>query len=47
MNIQLSVCTREDGMEAIPKNLNAFVAIGWLNRKEINKLYKICRKGVS
>ncbi len=46
MNIQLSVCTREDGMEAIPKNLNAFVAIGWLNRKEINKLYKICRKGV-
>ena len=33
-------------MEAIPKNLNAFVAIGWLNRKEINKLYKICRKGV-
>lgn len=46
MNIHLSVYTRQDGMGAIPKDLNAFVAIGWLNRKEINRLYKICKKGV-
>ncbi len=46
MNIHLSVFTRKDGMDAIPRDINAFVAIGWLNRKEINDLYKICQKGV-
>lgn len=46
MNIHLSVYNRNDGMEAIPKDLNAFIAVGWLDRKEINKLYKICKKGV-
>lgn len=46
MNIQMSIFSRQEGMEAIPKNLNAFIAVGWLNRKEINKLYKICRRGV-
>lgn len=46
MNIVLSVYTREDGMDAIPRDLNAFVAIGWLNRQQINELYGICKKGV-
>ena len=46
MNIQLSVYTTNDGMDAIPDDLNAFVAIGWLNRQEINRLYQICPKGV-
>ncbi len=46
MNIHLTVCYKKDGMDSIPKDLNAFVAIGWLNRKEINKLYRICKKGV-
>ena len=46
MNIQLSVYTKKDGMDAIPVDLNAFVAIGWLNRQEINRLYQICPKGV-
>lgn len=46
MNIHLKVYTRYDGMDSIPKDLNAFVAIGWLNKKEINKLYGICKKGV-
>lgn len=46
MKIQLSIYTRKDGMDAIPKDLNAFVAIGWLNRQEINQLYRICPKGV-
>lgn len=46
MNIQLSVYTRQDGMDAIPADLNAFVAVGWLNRQEINRLYRICSKGV-
>ena len=31
-------------MNAIPKDLNAFVAVGWLNRKEINRLYRICKE---
>lgn len=46
MNIQLDVFTKKDGMDAIPRDLNAFVAIGWLNRQEINRLYQICRRGV-
>ncbi len=46
MNIQLSMFSRQDGMDAIPKNLNAFIAVGWLNRKEINKLHRICKMGV-
>ena len=46
MNIQLSVYTKKEGMDAIPKNLSAFVAIGWLNRNEINQLYEICSRGV-
>ncbi len=46
MNIFLDVYSRTDGMDAIPHDLNAFIAIGWLNRKQINKLYRICKKGV-
>lgn len=46
MNIELSVVTKEEGFLAIDPDINAFVAIGWFNRAELNKLYKICRKGV-
>ena len=46
MNIHLTVYSKKDGMDAIPKDLNAFVAVGWLNRKEINRLYRICKRGV-
>jgi LacI family transcriptional regulator len=46
MNIQLTVVTKEDGLDAVRNDLNAFVAIGWFNRKELKKLYKICKKGV-
>ena len=33
MNIHLTEYSKKDGMDAIPKDLNAFVAVGWLNRK--------------
>lgn len=46
VNIQLQIFDRKDEMEKIPKNLNAFIAVGWLSRHEINKLYEICQKGV-
>lgn len=46
MNIELTVVTKEDGLGAIKPDINAFIAIGWLNRKELNRLYKICKKGV-
>lgn len=46
MNIDLQVYYKKDGMENIPRDINAFVAVGWLNRKEINYLYHICKKGV-
>ena len=46
MNIHLTVYSKKNGMDAIPKDLNAFVAVGWLNRKEINRLYRICKRGV-
>lgn len=46
MNINLTVVTKEDGFEAISSDINAFVAVGWMNRQEINQLYSICDKGV-
>lgn len=46
MNIQLSVVTKEEGFGAINPDINAFIAIGWFNRKELKKLYRICKRGV-
>ena len=46
MNIRLQIYARRDGMSVIPRDLNAFIAVGWLTRKEINQLYKICPRGV-
>lgn len=46
MNIRLQIYDRRDGMIVIPRDLNAFIAVGWLTRKEINQLYKICPRGV-
>lgn len=46
VNIHLNVITKEDGMEAIPSDLNAFVALGWMNRKELEQLYNKCKNGV-
>ncbi len=45
-NVQLQIYSNKDELDNIPKNLNAFLAIGWLSRKEIDRLYKICKKGV-
>ena len=46
MNIRLQIYDRRDGMSVIPRDLNAFIAVGWLTRKEIIQLYKICPRGV-
>lgn len=46
MNIRLQIYDRRDGMSVIPRDLNTFIAVGWLTRKEINQLYKICPRGV-
>jgi LacI family transcriptional regulator len=46
MNIHLTVVTKEQGFAAINPDITAFVAIGWMNRKEIDRLYKICKRGV-
>ena len=46
VNIHLSVITKEEGIEAVPSDLNAFVALGWMNRKELDQLYKKCKNGV-
>lgn len=46
MNIRLQIYDRRDGMSVIPRDLNAFIAVGWLTRKEIDQLYKICPRGV-
>lgn len=46
MNIRPQIYDRRDGMSVIPRDLNAFIAVGWLTRKEINQLYKICPRGV-
>lgn len=46
MNIRLTEYNKKEDMYTLPMNLSAFIAIGWLNRKEINYLYKICKNGV-
>lgn len=46
VNIHLSVITKEQGFSAIPSDLTAFVAIGWFDRRDIDRLYKKCRRGV-
>lgn len=46
MNIHLTVYSRKDGLGGLPENLSAFIAVGWLNRGEINALYKLCPRGV-
>ena len=46
MNIRLQIYDRRYGMSVIPRDLNAVIAVGWLTRKEINQLYKICPRGV-
>ena len=44
--IQLSVITKDEGIHAIPKETEAFLAVGWFNREELNMLHKVCKKGV-
>ncbi len=46
ITLRLQIYDRRDGMSVIPRDLNAFIAVGWLTRKEINQLYKICPRGV-
>lgn len=44
--VQLSIISKNDGLDTIPKDTQAFIAVGWFNRKELKRLYRICRKGV-
>ena len=44
--VQLSVVTKKEGLQAIPDGTQAFLAVGWFNRKELLRLYKMCGKGV-
>lgn len=46
VNIHMSVVTKEDGWDAVDPDITAFIAIGWFNRKELKRLYKICKRGV-
>lgn len=46
MHIELEIYTKDQGLSELPDDLSAFVVIGWMNRKEINELYKKCKNGV-
>lgn len=46
MNIRLRVITKADGIEAIPEDLNAFLAIGWFHRRELDRIREKCGIGV-
>lgn len=46
VNIELSVVTKKEGLNGMPPDVTAFLAVGWFHKKELNKLYKICKKGV-
>ena len=46
MNIHLRVITKADGIDAIPSDLNAFMAIGWFHRSELDRIQQKCKIGV-
>ena len=46
VNIHMNVFTKEQGLEALPEDLTAFVAVGWFGREELNRLYEKCPNGV-
>lgn len=45
-NVSIEIINKEDGLAAIPKETAAFIAVGWFSRKDLNTLYKKCRRGV-
>ncbi len=44
--VQLSIVLKSEGLEAIPQDTQAFIAVGWFSGEELKRLYRICRKGV-
>ena len=46
MNIRLRVITKAEGIQAIPENLNAFLAIGRFHRSELDLIRQKCNIGV-
>lgn len=46
MNIRLRVITKAEGIDAIPSDLNAFLAIGWFHRSELDIIRQKCKIGV-
>lgn len=45
-NVRLRKFTKEDGIEAVPGDITAFLAIGWFNRTELNYLTSITKNGI-
>lgn len=46
MNIRLRVITKAEGIGAIPGDLNAFLAMGWFSRRELDLIVEKCPIGV-
>lgn len=46
MNIKMQVITKADGIGAIPQDLNAFLAMGWFTRQELDRIRQKCQIGV-
>lgn len=45
-NIKLKIYKKEAGLKSIDKNITAFMAIGWFERKELDYLYSITSNGI-
>ncbi|HAX73616.1 MAG TPA: LacI family transcriptional regulator [Firmicutes bacterium] len=45
-NISLQLYKKEDGVQAIKKETNAFIAIGYFNRKELDYLQRVTSNGI-
>lgn len=46
MNIQMSVLKKEDGIDAMPEETQAFIAVGWFDREELKQIHRRCPNGV-
>lgn len=45
-NVQITLVTKKEGIEAIPKESKAIIGIGWFSQKEIDYLKKITKQGI-
>lgn len=45
-NVEITLVSKKEGVEAVPKDTRAFIGIGWFSQKELDVLRKITKQGI-